>query len=71
MASCFHCLPLGKVFLSKPCDINNINIPAIENLMNEIVNGWADAKPSFDATEAEAHMAANGKPMIQKRSGWS
>lgn len=38
--------------------------------MNEIVNGWADAKPSFDATEAEAQAAANGKPITQKRSGW-
>jgi hypothetical protein len=45
-------------------------MPAMEKRIKDMVNGSADAKPNFDATEAEAHMAANGNPMIQKSSGW-
>jgi hypothetical protein len=45
-------------------------MPAMEKRIKDMVNGSADAKPNFDATEAEAQMAANGNPMIQKSSGW-
>jgi hypothetical protein len=45
-------------------------MPAMENRIKDIVKGSADARPNLDATEAEAHMAAKGTPMIQNRSGW-
>ena len=39
------------------------------NRINEIVNGCAAVKPIFDATDAEAHKAAKGNPIIQNKAG--